>query len=46
MSDINSMLQQLLLSAEVAKNIEAEKQRKAEVVEMQRKAMDKARAYA
>lgn len=46
MEDINAMLQQLMVSAEVARNIEAEKQRKVEVAEMQRKAMDKARAYA
>lgn len=46
MADINAMLQQLLDSAEVARNIEAEKQRKAEVAEMQRKAMDKARSFA
>lgn len=46
MADINAMLQQLMVSAEVARNIEAEKQRKAEIAEMQRKAMDKARTYA
>lgn len=46
MSDINAMLQQLMISAEVARNIEAEKQRKAEILEMQRKAMDKARTFA
>ena len=46
MADINAMLQQLMISAEVARNIEAEKQHKAEVAEMQRKAMDRAKAYA
>lgn len=46
MADINPILLQLIQSAEVVKNIEAEKQRKAEIAEMQRKAMDKARTYA
>ena len=46
MADINAMLQQLMVSAEVARNIEAEKQRKAEIAEMQRKAMEKARTFA
>ena len=46
MADIDAMLQQLMISAEVARNINAEAERKAQVAEMQRKAMDKARTYA
>ena len=46
MADIDAMLQQLMTSAEVARNINAEAERKAQVAEMQRKAMDKARTYA
>lgn len=46
MADIDAMLQQLFISAEVARNIEAEKQRKVQIAEMQRKAMDKARTFA
>jgi hypothetical protein len=46
MADIDAMLQQLLDSAEVARNIKAEAERKAQVAEMQRKAMDKARSFA
>ena len=46
MSNIDTLLQQLIHSAEVAKNIEAEKQRKAEIAEAQRKAMDRTRTFA
>lgn len=46
MADIDAMLQQLFISAEVARNIEAEKQRKLQIAEMQRKAMDRARTFA
>jgi hypothetical protein len=42
MSDTMVMLEQLLVSAEVARNIEAEAQRKAKIIEVQRKAMDRA----
>jgi hypothetical protein len=46
MSDTMATLEQLLISAEVARNIEAEAQRKAKVAEVQRKAMDRARSFA
>jgi hypothetical protein len=43
---LDELLKQLIQSAEVADNIEAEKQRKAEVIQLQRKALDKARSFA
>ena len=46
MADINAMLQQLIHSAEVAKNIQAEAERKALVAEQQRRAMDRVRSFA
>ena len=46
MNDTMTTLEQLLISAEVARNIEAEAQRKAKVAEVQRKAMDRARSFA
>jgi len=46
MNDTMATLEQLLISAEVARNIEAEAQRKAKVAEVQRKAMDRARSFA
>ena len=46
MNDTMTTLEQLLISAEVARNIEAETQRKAKVAEVQRKAMDRARSFA
>jgi hypothetical protein len=42
MSDTMATLEQLLISAEIAKNIEAEAQRKAKIAEVQRKAMNRA----
>jgi len=42
MSDTMATLEQLLISAEVARNIEAEAQRKAKIAEVQRKAMNRA----
>lgn len=46
MSNIDTLLQQLIHSAEVARNIEAEAKRKADIAEAQRKAMDRSRTYA
>lgn len=42
MTDIDAMLQQLFISAEVAKNIQAEAERKAKIAEQTRRAMDRA----
>ena len=42
MNDTMATLEQLLISAEVARNIEAEAQRKAKIAEVQRRAMDRA----
>ena len=46
MSDTMETLERLLISAEVARNIEAEAQRKAKIAEVQRKAKDRARSFA
>lgn len=46
MADIEAMLEQLFISAQVAKNIQAEAERKAMVKEQQRKAMERASTYA
>jgi hypothetical protein len=46
MNDTMATLEQLLISAEVASNIEAEAQRKAKIAEVQRKAKDRVRSFA
>jgi hypothetical protein len=46
MANMNSTLLQLIQSAEVAKNIQAEAERKALIAEQQRRAMDRARSFA
>ena len=42
MNDTMATLEQLLISAEVLRNIEAEAQRKAKIAEVQSKAMNRA----